>query len=1129
MLRIQLVDGPRAERAPDGANAGEHGAPIPLPPPAGLRLLVYAIVHRGSPIPRDALAAALWPDAPEARAGGRLRLALHQAATWLEAHAPGSGCLQRTRTTVAWAPSAAVQVDLDALREALRAGGDVRRTPAERRDGLERAVSAGAAPLLPGWDEPWLEAPRRELAEGCAEAIAWLAAASEAELDHEATARLWRLRLDMAPLDENAHRGLMRALVLVGDPAQALLQFDACQRALEGIGAEPHPATRALRDAIAAGDIVLPGIEGGTIPSVAPNGGAAPAPAAPPPPLDRFVGRRAEREALLQRCEDPGVVALVGPGGAGKTRLASEVAWSMSARDDRRIVWVELAEAADGSQVLDAVARAMGIRPTPGSPTLGRVLEALQGGPSLVVLDNCEQVQRTVEDLVGALAAACPHSTLLVTTRIEPTAVDATVVALAGLDAGDDAERSRADASPPAVELFIARMAQRWPLYRPAAEDLGAIGRICRLVDGLPLAIELAVARSAVLDLGAIAEGLAADDADVLRDASGRRVARHRTMDATIGWSYRLLAPDEQRVLRCLAVFAGGIDPEAATAVVLAGDGDDGAVAGTAASAGRAALDRLAAQSLLVRDPAGGERASMLQPIRRYALAALERSGEADAARRRHAAYFTGVVRALAAGTGSDAGAYDALARDLSNIDAALAWLLEADHLEEAVEMVRRLTPFWFHRSHLEWAGGYVQALLDGIAARPAAEQPDATVLHRALSLFAFRRGDIEEAVRRARLVAEYQRQVGDAERYLDALIDLATFLGNLGRFPAALTAAEEAVRLAERQGNRVKRAEALQHAALIHLRVADWDAARAAYDESQTLAREHGLSEANILLGRGTLAQLAGDYAAAEALDLAALAQLEALGDRSGAARVHNNLGRLYNDMGRHGAAMASLRRALAAARDTGRRDVELFALNNMGEVELRKGNLASAALLLERSAELKRDAGNAYSLAFTLLGLAELALARDDPGAAERALAEARAGLAGLGAADVEAWADRLDAERLLAAGEPRAAGAALERALRSLAALGARRELACALDVAARLAQAAGRRAEAAWLDQAAGSLREAIGAPRTAHELAARARVVERGAPARASTAARAAPHPAALADEAVARALVVAAG
>jgi len=1095
MLRIHLIDGPRAAALArdNAAGPSPSEAPLALPGLAALRLLAYAIVHRDAPMPRDAVAFALWPDVVESKARARLRLALHQLAAWLEAHAPGSEGLQRTRATLAWMPSSNVWVDLVAFQAAVRAGGNARMPPLERRAELERALAIGSTPLLPDWDEPWLERARRELDDWRSAAIDWLVASSEADLDHATSAHLWRLKLDIAPLDEVAHRGLMRALVHGGDTAAALAQFDACATALSvQLGVAPHPATRALRDAIAAAELILPGDGANLLTASPPDGGLDCSTAAPPAPLDRFVGRAVERQEVLRRAHDPGVVAIVGPGGAGKTRLANEVAWSMAAREGRAVVWVELAETAHEAQVLDAVARALGILPSPGAPLRKRVLQALADQPALLVLDNCEQVQDAVVAFVAEVQGACPSITVLVTSRIELGVAGEASILIGGLDVGDPNERSPDDGQPAAVELFIARMGQRWPTYKPTAADVDAMARICRMVDGLPLAIELAVARSGLLDLATIADGLAVD-IQLLRDMTTHRALRHRTMEATIGWSYRLLAPEERDAFRRLAVFAGSIDAPATAAVAfgIEGAGPDGQ------EAALATLHRLASQSLLVRDPVNSSRFRMLQPIRHFASAALQESAEASDARARHAAHFIGVVRAVAgtAQPGHGADAYRTFERDLPNLNAALSWLLERERFADAVEMVRLLTPFWFHRSHLEWALGYVQALLDRTIARPHGEPSDATVLYRALSLIAFRRGDVAEAIRRSRLVVEYQRQIGDPERHLDALVDLTTFLGGLGQFGPALAAADEACRLAAQHGKPAKRAEALQHAALIHLRSGAWDTARSAYDESLALARALGLPETNILLGQGTLAQSTGDYAEAEARDRDALERLEAIGDQSGAARAHNNLGRLYNDMGRHGDAMSSLRRALAAWRATGRRDLELFVLNNMGEVELRKGNLASAKLLLERSLHLKRGAGNDYSLAFTLLNVAELALARGDHDDAGRALAEARERLELVAARDLAAWADRIEAEHLLARGEASAARTPLERALKAYAALGARRDLACGLDLAARLALDGGRHAEAGRLAEAAGTLREAIGAPRTAHERAAHERLAE----------------------------------
>jgi predicted ATPase/DNA-binding winged helix-turn-helix (wHTH) protein len=383
--------------------------------------------------------------------------------------------------------------------------------------------------------------------------------------------------------------------------------------------------------------------------------GAAPAAAAPlaaptlaGPPL---VGRAAETTQIGSALQRPGCVTLVGPAGVGKTSLARAVAqgWPGGA------LWVDLAPLTEGAQVLEALARALG-QPTPEAASA--LLPAL--GARLLVLDNAEHLIDAVATVVAGLLAAAPGLALLVTCQLPLSVPGERVQRVEPLALGDEGEGGDGGA----LALFIERAraadhrfvagAAQWPLLRA----------ICRQLDGLPLAIEMAAARVPALGLQGLHDALQRRFAVLTR---GARTAaeRHRTLHAALDWSYALLQPEEQRLFRALGVFAGGFTLDLVAAQDAPGQQDRWAL-----------IDMLATlvdRSLVAVDTGEAPRYRLLETMRAYALEQLQAAGELDAARERHAEVLHGLVDRVASG-GADQAARDAAAAEHDNLREAQSW-----------------------------------------------------------------------------------------------------------------------------------------------------------------------------------------------------------------------------------------------------------------------------------------------------------------------------------------------------------------------------------------------------------------------------------------------------------------------
>jgi predicted ATPase/DNA-binding winged helix-turn-helix (wHTH) protein len=445
----------------------------------------------------------------------------------------------------------------------------------------------------------------------------------------------------------------------------------------------------------------------------------APAVNALPLASTSFVGRAQELahiEALLPAHR---VVSLLGPGGIGKTRLAAAAAEHAQGRFVDGVWWLELAPLQDAALVTAEMASLWGLRSGDGSTVEQVLLRHLAPRQLLLVVDNCEHLRGAVAALLGKLLRAAPGVHVLATSR-ESLGVRGEVelrVAPLGLDSTD----GRPGAGD-AMRLFLDRMQAVRPGAALGAGDLDAVQRVCRRLEGVPLGLELAAVRLRVLTPAELADRLD-HSFGVLGAARKTAPAHQSSLDAALDWSHDLLAPDEQALLRRLAVFAGGFDLEAAEAVC----GTRTAGAGTVV----ALLDALVDKSLVLPQAGGNGRARfhLLEPTRQYALQRLQDAGEAGTLALAHAHHFAAVVAAVAPGLqgGGQVAARQRIERDLGNVRVALRTLLVRRAHAPCLRLSFDLFLFWWHAAmHVEG----LAALLDGL--RQAGDEAPAPVRARA-------------------------------------------------------------------------------------------------------------------------------------------------------------------------------------------------------------------------------------------------------------------------------------------------------------------------------------------------------------------------------------------------------------
>ena len=705
-----------------------------------------------------------------------------------------------------------------------------------------------------------------------------------------------------------------------------------------------------------------------------------------PVQLTDFVGRRRELAALAELLAEARLLTLTGVGGTGKTRLALQLAADVAERFPDGVWLAELAALTDADGLAAAIATSLGVQEQPGRDLEDTLGDHFGARHMLLILDNCEHVLDKCARLCEGLLRSAPDLRILATSR-EAMGVrgevswpvsslslpESTGAAGTGLD---EAARSEA------VQLFVQRAYAAQPQFELNAERLPAVVQICRRLDGIPLALELAAARLRMLSAEQIASRL--DDRFRLLTGGNRTaLPRHQTLSATLDWSYDLLEEDERTVFRRLSVFRGGWTLEAAEAVACGGGIEECDVLDL--------LSRLVDKSLVnTEEGRHGLRYRYLETMRQYARDALVRSPEAEAVRDAHLAHFLAIARAAeAASRGPDQERLMAtLEAEHDNMRAALDRALAAGSGEAGMQLGVGMWRFWY--LHGFWAEG--RARLESILAQAAtsgsaADEAACAHLLNAAGALANAQGDYDSARRRFEKSLAIRRELNDKAGIATTLSNLAVVALDQGDTATARVLQDESLALRRELGDPWPVAATLGNlGAICHLQ-GNLDAARSLYAESLALHRDLGdrPNTAMMLSNLGIVAGDQGDHVAARRLHGESLDLCREVGDREGVAAALTGLGWAALGMGDPAAAADFHLQSLAISTELGHKRRQTECIEVLGWLAAGSGEAERAAHLMGAAEAQWQALGVSLS---------------DSHGAGHRREAEAQA-LAALGAA--------------------------------------------------------------------------------------------------------------------------------
>jgi predicted ATPase/DNA-binding SARP family transcriptional activator len=999
ILRLQLLGDPKVTY--DGRSLTRQI------PGKALALLTYLAIERRAH-PRSTLAGLLWSDSAEEDARRSLRVALAALNRLLP------GYVIADRQTVAFNLEKPYWLDVEAFRQALHKPGpnmqSLQTAAALYQGDFLENFSLRGAPLF----EVWVVVEREELRRAALDAMDVLA---DRYASLGGTVRAIETARRIVALDswrEEAHYRLMSLLARAGQRSAALRQFDMCRQALaEGLGVAPAPKTVALYEQIKAGEPTS-AITGRELASQ----GVPAIPHNLPAPTTAFVGRESELKHVYELLRNPAcrLLSVIGPGGVGKTRLALQAARLFVAQEDSSfgngVFYLPLAAiGADG--FLPALAGAFNLWLDDRQDLGQQIINHLSRKTTLLILDNFEHLVKEAGWLVKLLESAAGVK-VLITTREPLNLYEEWRFTLDGLELPDRLT-DRLVEEFDAVRLFVQR-ARRVHLGFRIEEEREAVVRICRLLESLPLGIELAAVQVRTLSCAQIAteiqrnlDALMADQPDVPQ--------RHHSLRAVFEHSWKLLNDEEQRSLAKLSVFQGGFRPEAAEAI---------------AGASLRTLSSLLDKSFLQRSADG--RYDLHEVTRQYTaekLDAMQAESQPVSVADKHTYYFSVLLSQLAP-TGTSVSSPDLVRQvneELNNIRAAWDRAVMQHTVDALERALNGLALYYDSQGWFEIGESDLHRAAESLAGRPGEALVWARLTVREAHL-CFRRGALERARRLAAQALPVFERLGESQEIARALLVEGSAARDLGHVDAAAVALQRSFDIAHTADDRLAAARALAGLGVTAFNRGELVQAQAYFDRSLVLLQEAGnrdeicvalgnLGMVNVPLGNaeaaerylrqglelarqlnrrltvvvtlqnlGVLLAHQQDFPAAESHLLESLTLCQEIGSQSHLVRILNDLGNMYTRRGDDQTAQRYYHECLKLAEAIGQQYTILIARFNLAEAAYRSGDFSKAHAELRETLRAALDSNTTAIALDALAYLAALRAGRDEDQAAQQVL---------------------------------------------------------------------------------------------------------------------------------------------
>jgi predicted ATPase/DNA-binding SARP family transcriptional activator/Tfp pilus assembly protein PilF len=858
------------------------------------------------------------------------------------------GCLHADRHSVQFQRAPAFWLDIDAFEHL-----EIQQDP----DALATAVALYQGEFLEGLYlkdcpefEIWVTGERERWRQRATQVLGELIAHHSQRGRYQESLRFARHLLALEPWREETHRQMMRMLARSGQRSAALAQYESCRRILANeLGIEPLPETTALYERIQTATL-------------------ARKPDLPAQPT-RFVGREEDLAQIANLLNNPEcrLLTILGPGGIGKTRLALQAAEDQTQAFLEGVFFIPLAPLSTGEHLTSAIAKAVGFSFSGRDAPQQQILNYLRGKEMLLILDSFEHLLKETE-FVAEILREASEITLLITSR-EPLNLRWEYrLEIEGLHYPiNETPSLKTLATYSAIQLFEQIAQRARPRFQISADNESTVVRICRLVEGLPLGIEMAAAWVRKQTCAEIADEIK-DDLELFATSMRDVPERHRSLRATFEHSWRLLNTTEQHTFAALSVFRGGFQPEAAREIVKSPPD---------------VLESLADKSLLRCPPSG--RCEMHELLRQYAAEKLSSAPEVNTkARDRHCEFYAAFLEHQEANL-VRAGPVEALAAirtELANVRAAWNWAVQTARLEDIERGLASLSryyllagPFQEGEMLIGRAVDCVRALVDQ---EKQAERKAGILLSRLLAEqtnLLDRQGLYEQTIAVAQAAIDRAQASQAIGPEVQARLTWGRALWCQGEYEAARSQLETGLDLARGTATQaglqsessagsllLAKVEILRSLGNVFACQGDYTRSRAYYEESLCASREIGdrQGEAGALCNLGNIVRMKGKYADAKAYEEQALHIYRELGDRVGESGMLNNLGLDAIHQSDYAGSEVYRKQALSISREIGDRSGESLSLQGLGLASQYLGNYATAKIYHEQALQIVREMGD-------------------------------------------------------------------------------------------------------------------------------------------------------------------------